>query len=72
MTDPYRSVPTASDLRHEAETKFISAKASMLAEMARGLAIANNLARAGHESSQSYERRVKVLKELHQEILRSG
>lgn len=68
MNDPYRSVSVSSDPRHEAETLLIRAKADVFTEIARGLAIANNLARSGDESSQSYERRVKVLQEMYLRI----
>jgi hypothetical protein len=53
------------DPRWAAETRLIEAKALIMKELARGIAIANNLARAEAEVASSYEKRLKAIQELH-------
>jgi len=45
------------------------ARACVLQRIAEGIACANAL--AGHESAQSYERRMEALRKLHAELLRA-
>lgn len=70
MNSPYRTTTQIVDVRHEAETRLIAAKAEAIAQIARGISIANSLSAGLAEGSGSYSERISALHKLFDRIER--